>query len=341
MDTVDLVLIFLLVLMALGFLWVELRVNALKTRVVKTPQGLRFEARGFSVEVLRADEKVVVRHKAGQRTAAPAGEPTTATAPAPAAATAAAPASAPPSTPGAPETVFDAKGLRFELGPLPPGVKPVSGRVPAHASEVLFRAANGSGLRLVRIPRPVLLSFESFAVQIRYWIGKLEQQAERARVERLRQEQEAAQAEEHARMLADMLAAKKSDEPLTETDVQAIAAAQIAKWRTAAGFEGQHTEYRSDANGQVLWFIDVAADGRITLHANKRSISTTLRGASIASMGGELEIGVRDDYWSEDDPELRVFKVLKGLGADERRAWKERLILIRDGMPAKPAASAA
>ena len=74
------------------------------------------------------------------------------------------------------------------------------------------------------------------------------------------------------------------------------------------------------------------ATGRITLHANNRTIHTTLAGASIASLGGELEVGVRDDYWSEDEPELRTFRILKGLPPDERRAWKERMEILRDNL---------
>jgi hypothetical protein len=78
--------------------------------------------------------------------------------------------------------------------------------------------------------------------------------------------------------------------------------------------------------------VDLGTDGRITLHADKRTIHATLLGAEIASLGGELEIGVRDDYWTEDEPGLRVFRVFKGLPPNERRAWKERLEILRDSL---------
>jgi hypothetical protein len=58
-----------------------------------------------------------------------------------------------------------------------------------------------------------------------------------------------------------------------------------------------------------------------------------LHGASITSTAGGLQLGVRDAWWTEQEPELRTFKVLQ-VGPDERRAWKERLELIRNGLAA-------
>ena len=82
----------------------------------------------------------------------------------------------------------------------------------------------------------------------------------------------------------------------------------------------------------MVWFIDLAKDGRITLHADNRTIHTTLLGASITSSSGVLEIGVRDAYWSEENPSMRVFTIFKGLPSDQRRAWKERLDLLRNNL---------
>jgi hypothetical protein len=50
----------------------------------------------------------------------------------------------------------------------------------------------------------------------------------------------------------------------------------------------------------------------------------------VTALTGELEIGVRDDYWTEDDPQLLKFRILAGSTPENRLAWKERLeILIR------------
>jgi hypothetical protein len=99
-----------------------------------------------------------------------------------------------------------------------------------------------------------------------------------------------------------------------------------------AGFTGSASDVRIDKEGRIEWFIDMNNDGKITLHSDKRTITTTLAGAAIQSVGGELEIGVRDEYWSEAEPELRLFRVLKGTSSDVRRAWKERLEVMRDSL---------
>jgi hypothetical protein len=107
---------------------------------------------------------------------------------------------------------------------------------------------------------------------------------------------------------------------------------QVAQWRKAAGFAGTSSEIGLNEKGGILWYVDLCPTGRITLHSDKRTIHTNLLGASITSLGGELEVGVRDDYWSEEEPELRRFRILKGLPPDERRAWKERMEILRDEM---------
>jgi len=55
-------------------------------------------------------------------------------------------------------------------------------------------------------------------------------------------------------------------------------------------------------------------------------------------MGNELEVGVRDAYWTEEEPELRTFKLLQGVPANERRVWKDRLEVSRANMSARPQA---
>jgi hypothetical protein len=105
--------------------------------------------------------------------------------------------------------------------------------------------------------------------------------------------------------------------------------AQIAHWRQVAGFSG-NSEVGYAENGKIDWFIDLDPRGRITLHADRRTIHTTLLGATVSSLAGELEVGVRDDYWSEAEPELKSFRLFKGAHSDVRRAWKERLEILCD-----------
>ena len=122
--------------------------------------------------------------------------------------------------------------------------------------------------------------------------------------------------------------------PLSETEREARASAQIEKWRAAAGFKGTSTEVSFDARGQIVWAIDLNPTGRVILHANKRTFYGSLIGASVVGIGTELEISVRDDYWTEEDPRLVAFRVLGGTAPENRRAWKERLdILIQSLSP--------
>ena len=106
-------------------------------------------------------------------------------------------------------------------------------------------------------------------------------------------------------------------------------AAQIAKWRKTAGFSGQYSEVSTHNKGCINWFIDLVPDGRITLHGHKRTVFTTLHGATITALPKAIEVGVRDEYWSDGDP-LMVFQVLEGSPPNERRQWQEWLEAARN-----------
>jgi hypothetical protein len=199
---------------------------------------------------------------------------------------------------------------------------------------IILRGADTTRLTLEQVHPTVASSFEAFFLQVRLWIDKLEWRAERERVQSLRSAAEAAQAEEHAQQVARLLSATPPNQPLTPEAREAIAEAQIAEWRANAGFVGQHSVRQTDAKGFVVWFVDLASDGRITLHADKRTLHSSLLGASITPSGGDLELCVRDAFWTPDDPDLRMFKVLRGVKTEERRAWKERLEIIRDSLVA-------
>jgi hypothetical protein len=116
--------------------------------------------------------------------------------------------------------------------------------------------------------------------------------------------------------------------PLSEADREARAGAQIEKWRAAAGFKGTSTEVSFDARGRITWLIDLDPTGRVILHAGNRTFHGSLKGATVTGIGSEMEVAVRDDYWSEDDPRLVAFRVLGGTTPENRRAWKERLELL-------------
>jgi hypothetical protein len=314
MDLIDIALISPVILAVLGFALMEWHRRTTRTRILQIPGGLLFEAQHFSVQVQRKEKMVHVRSARGRLTlpsdrAAPAVEKT-----------------------GRVEHSFPALGFSVEWRDK---AKQKAGSSPTRRqgpTDIVFRGADDTRLTVGQVNSTVANSFEYFFLQVQRWIDKLEQRAERERVERLRSEEEAAQAQQDAELMARLLASKPPNEALSQDDRDGIAAAQIAQWRRAAGFEGLHTLHKTDANGRVEWLVDLAADGRITLHAGKRTIHTSLLGATITSGSGELEVGVRDAYWSEHTPELRVFGILKGCSSEERRAWKERLEIIRNSL---------
>ncbi len=181
-------------------------------------------------------------------------------------------------------------------------------------------------LRLEGIPASVAADFQTFANTLQAWLDKVEHglkmEIEAARL----REEAAARAKEKAER--DALAAQAANVVLSDEQREARAAEQIAKWREAAGFTGNATEVSIEPNGDIRWFIDLGLGGRVTLHANNRTFSGSLRGAAVKGLGGELELGVRDDYWTEDEPILATFRILGGASPDIRRAWNERLDIL-------------
>lgn len=301
----------------LGFYaYVEQQARLLKTRSGPIPGGLRFEANGWSVEVQRAAQQVQVKTRMGHYTREPlaggAGQeqrgPLTAALPAPGLHIEVTRAA--PPEPGEPA--------------LPKGLCSVVFRA---SDETAFAAAEKTGgerhvLRLEGVPEPVAANFQQFAGQIRVWVEKLDHNL--GLQMQLRQQRAEAEAAAQARALAR---AQKAEEQPPQPDLEP--AAQIALWRKAAGFSGtSDVGYTED--GKIDWFIDLDPRGRITLHADRHTLHTTLLGATIASLAGELEVAVRDDYWSEAEPELQSFRLFKGAHSDVRRAWRERLEILCD-----------
>jgi hypothetical protein len=311
MDLFDTAMIFLGVLVVLGAIGFEYRMRQMRSKVVQNASGLLFESHQFSLQVQRAKKQIHVESPRGFLTVGISDTPATL------------------SQASRVQRTFEAIGFRTDIKPSTP--------METTIFDIEMTGGDGAALKVCKVPQPVVANFEVFARQIHLWIDKLERRAERDRIERLRIEQETAQAERHAEMMAQLLPNGAPKEPLSAEAINAIANAQIASWRTSAGFEGEHSQRQIDANGRVIWFVDLCGDGRITLHAEHRTIHTSLRGAVVNSLAAELEVGVRDQYWSEDNPELRPFKILRGLTSDERRAWKERLEITRDKANGTPA----
>lgn len=304
-------------LVLLGSVLLEMHRRSVHTRMFQVPGGLRFEAQNFSMQVQRKEQEVRVTCVRGLLTS-PAAAATPEVAQAAGA-----------------ECTFAALGFAVEVRDRAQHNAAAAKPIGTGYYDLVLRGADGTQLIIENVNSTVAASFNRFFQQVRHWIDKLEQRVERERVARLRGEEESAQAKQDADLLAQLVAHQVPNQALTPADLEVMAAAQIAQWRKAAGFTGLHCLHQTDPQGQVLWFMDAAADGRITLHADKRTLHTTLRGASIASSNGELEVGVRDAYWTESDADLRMFRLMKGRNADERRAWKERLEIIRKSMPAE------
>lgn len=298
---------------ALVLVPLELYRRMQRTRIFQVAGGLRFEAYNFAVQIQRRQQEVRVRCARGVLLLPGASgglEPKA----------------------GPVERTFAAVGFSLELRNCVKKSAIEGESVATGYLDIVMRDADGTQLTIERVGRTVAANFQYFYLQVRVWIDKLEHRIERERVARVRSEEEAAQAQRDADLMATLLGGRPPDTALTDAEREAMAAAQIAQWRGAAGFEGLHTAHFADAKGRVVWFVDLAADGRITLHADKRTLCTTMLGASVESLYGELEVGVRDAHWTQRDSELRTFKILKGATAQERRDWKVRLEAMRHSL---------
>jgi hypothetical protein len=298
---------------SLGLLFLEMHLRSKRTRVVQVPGGLCFEAQKFSVQFQRREKEVHVQCARG--VLVPALTP---------------PEQEPPKA-GRVACKFAAVGFRVEVRESVRQQADQAAPVLTGYSEISMRGADEMALTIPQVDPGVAADFAFFFRQVSHWIDKLEKRLERERVADLRREEEAMQAQQDAGLLADLLSRLSPNEVPSDAARDAIVAAQIDQWRQITGFQGQHSAWQADAQGVVEWFVDLSADGRITLHADNRTLHSTLHGASITSTGAALLVSVRDAYWTQEEPELRAFKVLR-LGPDERRAWKERLEIIRNSL---------
>jgi hypothetical protein len=313
MDLTDIALLFVVLVLVPAFV-LEMYRRMQRTRIFALADGLRFEAYNFTVQIQRQQHQVHIHCARGVLAVAGDGAP------------------APPPAGVAVDHVFSAVGFTVEVCA---GTNHKAGQaepVPTGYSDIVFKGADGTQLTMERVSNTVASNFQYFFLQVHRWIVKLEQRLERERVSRLRGDAEAANTQRDQAFMAQLLQGRASQTPLSLEEREAMAAAQIAHWRSAAGFKGQHSAHHTDAGGRVVWLVDLADDGRITLHADGRTVHTTLRGSNMVSNNGELEVGVRDAHWSEIEPQLRVFRVLRARSAEERRAWRERLDIMRMGL---------
>lgn len=313
--------------LAIGWLvYQEQLARPLRTRVLELPGCLRFEARTFQVEMQQAAKLVKVHTENGDlsQTALAGGAKKVLSGPL--------------------DLRFAAAGLRIEvqrdLVAVPGDASAAASghcTITFTASDALAHAVNKlpggheSVLRISQVPGPVAKDFQSMANRVNLWAEKITARLEQDHLEQLRIEEELAKAESEKQLLAE----KAANEADAAEELHDDFTSQIAKWRENAGFSGAFSEVSTNDQGKIIWFLDLAKDGRITLHANKRTVHTTLRGAKITALGGELEIAVRDDYWTEEDPTLSRFLVLKGIPPNERRTWQDRLERARDAFDGK------
>jgi len=274
-----------------------------RTQVYKLPNGLRFVAHGFQIEVNRTGKKIGIKSARGHYKKAQAE-------------TAAALEKS-----GELKVSLLAMGLRTQVAPM----LTTSGQTASTQCSIHFDGTEEKVTVIIPfVPNKVGEAFNEFWRQIAVWIEKMEER---------RAKEEAAKASAEAMALE---VAKQAEAGVDETGATAelTADAQVAQWREVAGFKGTSSDIALDENGKIVWFIDLDPTGRVILHSDKRTAIANLLGAQLVSLGGELEVTVREEFWTEAEPETRSFRLLKGRSPDERRAWKERMEILRGQLQA-------
>lgn len=274
-----------------------------RTQVYKLANGLRFVAHGFQVEAHRTDKKISINTTRGHYTKVQT-ETTQVL-----------------EQSGPLNVSLSAMGLRMRVEPV---LKHASQAAATQCTIHFEGAEEQVTLVIPSVPIKVGDAFTAFSRQIAVWIEKMEER---------RAKEEAAKASAEAAAEAEGSGAEGSDD---EADAQSALTVdeQVAQWRKVAGFKGTSSDIGLDDQGKILWFIDLDATGRVILHSNKRTAIANLLGAQLTSLGNELEVTVRDEFWTEAEPETRSFRVLKGRSPDERRAWKERMEILRGQLEA-------
>ena len=313
-------------LVALVFSYVEYQAYLLRTEIQTVPGGLRFVAHNFTVEARRSENTMLIACKSGRYSSRPlaGGQEQTRM--------------------GSLNVSLPVAGMRIKVTQIvvqngsdaPSVATGFSSIVFAASDELIFNAIGKPGgqrsaLQLDRIPDSVARKFGTFAGGLDAWIDKLEQGlvADIAARKEQAAKDAAAQAAEQAAaqpLAAEAETAAQATEVVAAPlDPESKAKAQLAEWRLKAGFTGSMTDMRLDAVGNVDWLIDLNADGRIILHADKRHFHGSLNGAVVAILADGLEVMVRDEYWQEGDSRMPTFRVLKGESRELLLTWRKRL----------------
>ncbi len=309
---------------ALIFGYMEYQVRMLRTSSTRQPGGLLFTSKFLTVGTRNATQEVVVNapmgwHALGSTPADVVRAPAKALA-----------------------VVLPAVGLRCSVQ-ADPGDR---AQVRTERCTITFTASDpvkleALGLPVVPaavvvidgVPLPVALSFQGFAAQMGMWVERVENRMylERAAAQKKKEDDaEALLAVERHAASKGTQAKEDLSTPVSDEERKVRADKQIAAWRAAAGFRGNSSEVSVGPGGKVLWFVDLEPTGKVILHSNGRTFHGSLKGAKITNLAGELEVGVRDALWSEDEPALSNFNIMGGAKPEVRLAWKERLdILIR------------
>lgn len=303
------------------YAYMEYHAYLLRTQVTGIPGGLRFFSQILVVEARYGPKQLVVETRRGElrRYPFPEGEEAVQTG----ALTATLPA------PGVQIKVF--RIVEREAGEETPIETGFSSIVFEASDELMMRATKQptgerAVLRLDGVPNAIAHDVQRFANSLQTWLGKIENGLQREIDEQRQREEDEARAA--ARAAAAAKASKTPAAALTDEQREAMVAEQIANWRAAAGFKGNASEISVEPDGSIRWYIEIDPTGRVILHADHRTFNGSLLGATVTSLGGELEVAVRDDYWTEDDPRLVAFRILGGAAPDVRRAWKERLDIL-------------
>ncbi|MBT0569713.1 hypothetical protein KIK84_05205 [Curvibacter sp. CHRR-16] len=351
------------------FIYLEKRVDRWTTRILKVPGGARFESHGWTVEILRAQRQIHINASQAEliqrqgddapqitqgpvqitldaaglrivtapevqqsendaepkptgkwsvRFVAKAWEPPADLAPVVQPEMPAAPAT--PSSPGA------TADTPFQFEPLEPQVFSTEAPVPEDEANALAGPTPTTEVLLTGLAPLVVRGFAPFATQVGLWIERME------RI--LIHEEAKRRKEESDRLAAVAEAAAKAAEKAALTqikDPKERIHEQLNHWRQEAGFTGTTSAYGANRQGFVDWFIDLDPTGKITLVNGDHVIHTTLRGASVSSLTGELEVAVlAQDANLQSEP--KKFRVLKGESPEVRRAWKDRLLMLRDDL---------
>lgn len=238
--------------------------------------------------------------------------------------------------------VFPAVGLVCTVSPqaaAQPGAK-ASGRctVTYTSSDAAKRVALGlkalpaEVVVIEGVPLPVAQAFQKFAVQLGLWVERVEHRIALEREAEQRQRDEAAAQAAVAAALQGLAPAGSGKEsyslPVSPQERQARMDRQIAVLRQQAGFKGSSAEAGADPAGKLQWYVELDPTGQVILQSGTRTFHGSLKGAKVVNLATELELGVRDALWTEQDSALSNFYILSGAKSEVRLAWKERLDLL-------------